>query len=77
MVRSIQTVTIFPFYRVSIYYTTKEGIVLLLFISGFTVPVIPVWIRFILFDLHDRNKHGAMVLNGKSVLFDGKSVLFE
>ena len=52
-------------------------IVLLLFISGFTVPVIPVWIRFVLFDLHDRNKHGAMVPNGKSVLFDGKSVLFE
>ena len=70
MVTSMQTVTTFPFYRVSIYYATKEVLVLLLFISGFTVPVIPVWIRFILFDLHDINKHGAMVPNGKSVLFE-------
>ena len=69
MVRSIQTVIIFPFYGVSIYSATKEVLVLLLFIAGFTVPFIPVWSKFILFDLHNRNKHGAMVPNGKSVLF--------
>ena len=55
---------------VSIYFATKEVLVLLLFIAGFTAPVIPFWSRFILFDLHNRNKHGAMVLNGKSVFFE-------
>ena len=69
MVRSMQTVIIFPFYGVSIYSATKEVLVLLLFIAGFTVPFIRFWSRFILFDLHNINKHGAMVRNGKSVLF--------
>ena len=54
---------------VSIYFATKEVLVLLLFIAGFTAPVISFWSRFILFDLHNR-KNGAMVLNGKSVFFE-------
>ena len=70
MVRSIETVIIFPFYGVSIYSATKEVLVLLLFKVRFTVPLIPFWSRFILFDLHNRNKHVAMVPNGKSVLFN-------
>ena len=54
----------------SIYFATIEVLVLLLFIAGFTVPVIPFWSRFNLFDLHNRNKHGAMVPNSNSVLFE-------
>ena len=55
-----------------------EGVRCLVFISGFTIAVIPYLDSYYLFDSHSRNGQGSMILQGKSVLlkFAGLQVVY-
>ena len=58
----------FPFLRGIHNACVDKGVGFLMFISGFTIAVIPYLDSYYLFDSHIRNGQGLMITQGKSVL---------
>ena len=68
MVKSIAHSQEFPFLRRINDGWVDKGVGFLVFISGFTISVIPYLDIYYLFDSHSRNGQGSMVPQDKPVL---------
>ena len=58
----------FPFLRAIHDSCEKSGVGFLIFITGYTVAIVPMGNKFYLFDSHSRNRLGEVVPDGTSVL---------